>query len=108
VALVTGGCAAAPPESPPNDATGVFPAEPAVDAGTTPVVEVDVADINRLRCDPVTRTGTRIVIGERCYLAGRRTVDEGALAEQLEQVRRDQEELDRRRREADARRGPGL
>ena len=49
------------------------------------------------------RSGTRIVIGERCYPVGRRTIDEEALAEQLEQVRRDQEELDRRRSEAEAR-----
>jgi hypothetical protein len=80
----------------------------AVEPDTPPVTEVDIADINRMRCEPVTRTGTRIVIGERCYPAGPRTIDEEALAEQLEQVRRDQEELDRRRQEVEARRGPGL
>jgi hypothetical protein len=71
-------------------------------------VEIDVQEINQMRCEPVTRTGTRIVIGEQCYPVGRRDVDEEALAQQLEQVRRDQEDLDRRRREAEARRGPGL
>jgi hypothetical protein len=107
VATVTAGCAApaiGPAPQPPDG--GVTAA--AVEADAPPVTEVDIAEINRMRCEPVMRTGTRIVIGERCYPAGPRTVDEEALAEQLEQVRRDQEELDRRRSEAEARRGPGL
>ena len=79
-----------------------------IEQGATTVAEVDIAQINRMRCEPVTRTGTRIVIGEQCYPVGPLSVDEEALAEQLEQVRRDQEDLDRRRREAEARRGPGL
>jgi hypothetical protein len=100
VAVITAGCATRPSNPASTDATN--------DPGPAKTIEVDVAEINRLRCDPVVRAGTRIVIGERCYPVGRRTVDEEALAEQLEQVRRDQEELDRRRREAEERRGPGL
>jgi len=106
VATVTAGCAA-PAISPPQLADGAVTAE-AVEADAPLITEVDISDVNRMRCEPVMRTGTRIVIGERCYPAGSRTVDEEALAEQLEQVRRDQEELDRRRREVEARRGPGL
>jgi len=111
VALVTAGCAAANPV--PNAATDVVPAEAAAEATATPAAAanptpVDIADINLIRCDPVTRTGSRIVVAERCYPVGRTPVNEEALAEQLEQVRRDQEDLDRRRREAEARRGPGL
>jgi hypothetical protein len=107
VVVVAAGCATRPATPvAPNAADPPAPAE-TIEA-TTPVREVDIAEINRLRCEPVVRTGTRIVIGERCYSVGQRTVDEEALAEQLEQVRRDQEELDRRRREAEARRGPGL
>ena len=118
VALLMAGCAPlstdppATPEAPANPATPATAALPAASAGepgAPPVAaEIDISEINRVRCEPVTRTGTRIVIGETCYPVGRRTVDEEALAEQLEQVRRDQEELDRRRREAEARRGPGL
>lgn len=115
VALLTAACAplstdpAATPTTPATPATGGLPAAPAAELGTPPVAtEVDIAQINRVRCEPVMRTGTRIVIGETCYPVGRRPVDEEGLAEQLEQVRRDQEELDRRRREAEARRGPGL
>lgn len=117
VALATAGCAAA--NLAPNAVTEVAAPEAAAptDAAAATeasgdaiaVVEVDVVDINRLRCEPVTRTGSRIVIAERCYPVGSKTpVDEDALAEQLEQVRRDQEDLDRRRREAEERRGPGL
>ena len=109
MALVAAGCAATPTEPAPNATTDAVSTDAAAaEPGTTSVAEVDIADINRLRCEPLTRPGTRIVVAERCYLAGRHTVDEEALAEQLEQVRRDQEELDRRRREAEARRGPGL
>jgi hypothetical protein len=107
MALVAG-CAATSTEPAPNAATHAVSTDAAAEPGPTSVAEVDIADINRLRCEPLTRPGTRIVVAERCYLAGRHTVDEEALAEQLEQVRRDQEELDRRRREAEARRGPGL
>ena len=107
VATVTAGCAVPVTSPAPRPPDGAVTAE-AVEAVTPPVTEVDIADINRMRCEPVTRAGTRIVIGERCYPAGPRTIDEEALAEQLEQVRRDQEELDRRRREVEARRGPGL
>jgi hypothetical protein len=107
VVVFTAGCAAPSANlTQKNSATVAFPTQ-VVEAGTT-TKEVDVADVNRLRCEPVTRAGTRIVIGERCYVAGRPSVDEEALAEQLEQVRRDQEDLDRRRREAETRRGPGL
>ena len=106
-AVAVAGCAAPSANLAPPPGEGVPPAG-AVESGTTPITEVDIAEINRMRCEPVFRTGTRIVIGERCYPVGRRSIDEEALAQQLEQVRRDQEELDRRRREVEARRGPGL
>ena len=99
IAVITAGCATRPSKPAPYFMNDPAPAK---------IIEVDIAEINRLRCDPVMRTGTRIVIGERCYPVGQRTIDEEALAEQLEQVRRDQEELDRRRRETAERRGPGL
>jgi hypothetical protein len=108
VAALSVGCAAPLSNlSAPSAAQSPASAE-SIEGRTTAATEIDIDDINRMRCEPVTRTGTRIVIGENCYPAGRRTVDEEALAEQLEQVRRDQEDLDRRRREAEARRGPGL
>ena len=110
IALVTVSAGCAAPRSDPAAPNAVQPPPSAesIEVGTAAVAEIDIQDINRMRCDPVMRAGTRIVIGERCYPVGRRTIDEEALAEQLEQVRRDQEELDRRRREAEGRRGPGL
>jgi len=108
VVTVSAGCAARLSEPAAPSAAQPPSATESVELGATEVAEIDIEDINRMRCDPVMRTGTRIVIGERCYPVGRRTIDEEALAEQLEQVRRDQEELDRRRREAEGRRGPGL
>ena len=109
VALAAAGCSAASTDPTPSVAAApALRTEAAGEPAAIPVTEVDIADINRIRCDPVTRPGTRIVVGEHCYPVGRRRIDEEALAEQLEQVRRDQEELDRRRREAEARRGPGL
>jgi hypothetical protein len=78
-------------------------------ASGTPVGQVDVATMkSQVRCEPVTRTGTRIVTRERCYPLGQDGVDEEAVARQLDIVRQDQEELDRRRREVQERRGPGL
>jgi hypothetical protein len=108
VVTVSAGCAARLSDPGAPNVAQPPPSTESIELGAAEVAEIDIEDINRMRCDPVMRAGTRIVIGERCYPVGRRTIDEEALAEQLEQVRRDQEELDRRRREAEGRRGPGL
>lgn len=78
------------------------------------VTEVDVADFppDRIRCDNLTRPGSRIVVAQRCYSLDpldpldQAVLDE-TLAEQIEQVRRDQDELDRLRRADDERRRGG-
>jgi hypothetical protein len=52
------------------------------------------------QCEDLTRPGSRIVVARRC-----RSIDEEALADQLNQVRREQETLDRLARERENRRG---
>lgn len=97
-------CGAAPPVSPPNLAAGASAASYPLPA--TPVKTVDMADLpaEKTRCEDVTRRGTRIVVGQRC-----RPINEEALADQLHQVRREQDELDRLAREREGqRRGGGL
>jgi hypothetical protein len=97
-------CAAAPPGSPPNLAADASAAGAPLPA--TPVKTVELADLpsDELRCEDVTRRGTRIVVGQRC-----RPINEEALADQLHQVRREQDELDRLAREREGqRRGGGL
>jgi hypothetical protein len=99
---------------PPIDTTAVATGPPtsntaATLASGTPVGQVNVAQFkNQVRCEPVTRTGTRIITGERCYPLGEDGVNDEALARQLDIVRQEQDELDRRRREVQERRGPGL
>ena len=92
VVTVSAGCAARLSDPGAPNVAQPPPSTESIELGATEVAEIDIEDINRMRCDPVMRTGTRIVIGERCYPVGRRTIDEEALAEQLEQVRRDQED----------------
>jgi hypothetical protein len=70
------------------------------------VKTVDMVDFkdDRTRCENLTRRGTRIVVAQRC-----RPIDEDALADQLHQVGREQDELDRLARERESqRRGGGL
>jgi hypothetical protein len=104
ICFALGACAAAPPDSPPNLAGGSSAASYPPPA--TPVKTVDLADLPsaETRCEDVTRRGTRIVVGQRC-----RPINEEALADQLHQVRREQDELDRLAREREAqRRGGGF
>ena len=108
-ALAMSGCAVLFPPIDPNAAVTT----PAVTAtaltGSVPVTQVDVGQFrDRVQCEPMTRTGTRIVVAKRCHPLGADGVNEQAVADQLDQVRKDQEELDRRRREVQDRRGPGL
>jgi hypothetical protein len=107
--LTMSGCAILfPPIEPPGPDSV---ATPAVATGLPPeaITRVDIADLQeKVRCENLTRGGSRIVVAKRCRPIGIDGIDEQALADQLEQVREDQEELDRRRRELEARRGPGL
>jgi hypothetical protein len=99
--LALAGCAAAPTET--------TPAAP-VDANiavtpqvfSTPVKTVDMTDFpdDRVRCEDLTRPGSRIVVAQRC-----RPINEEALADQIHQVRREQDELDRIARDRENRRG---
>jgi hypothetical protein len=109
--LTLSGCAVLfpPIDTTTSVASTASPRNAASLASGTPVGQVDVATMkNQVRCEPVTRTGTRIITGERCYPLGDDGVNDEALARQLDIVRQDQEELDRRRREIQERRGPGL
>jgi hypothetical protein len=61
---------------------------------------IDMATLeNEQKCHGVTRPGTRIVVAQRCE-----PIDEEALVHTLNQVRRDQETLDRLAREREGRR----
>src|SRR5688572_26979751 len=90
------GCAAIPTEPKASTAAQPLPLDPA-----TEVVTVDITRFldTEKRCENVTRGGSRIVIAQRCWSAGREVEDEEELAGQLEQVRRDQDELERRQRD---------
>lgn len=59
----------------------------------------DRPDAATRNCENLTRPGSRIVVAQRC-----RPIDEDALADQLGQVRREQDELDRLAREREAQR----
>jgi hypothetical protein len=103
------GCAVLfPPVEPPATGSLAQPvAAPAVPPAS--ITRVDISELQQnVRCENLTRGGSRIVVAKRCRPRGVDGIDEHALAEQLDQVREDQEELDRRRRELEARRGPGL
>ena len=110
VALTSSGCAVLfPPIEPaaPASVAAVSP-QPALPPDA-PITRVDITDLQeKVKCESLTRGGSRIVVAKRCRAKGDAGVDELAVADQIDQVRRDQEELDRRRRELEARRGPGL
>lgn len=109
IALASSGCAILFPPLDPGAASVAEQGTQPAPAADTPVKEVDISRIPpRPRCENLTRGGSRIVVAQRCRAPGDDGVDELAVAEQLERVREDQEELDRRRREVEARRGPGL
>jgi hypothetical protein len=106
--LAMSGCAVLFPPIDPNAAVSPSPTAPALTEATS-ATQVNVAEFrDRVHCEPMTRTGTRIVVSKKCHPLGQGGVDEQAVADQLDQVRKDQEELDRRRREVQERRGPGL
>lgn len=102
-ALALAGCASAPADSAASaaqSAQGDATAEPP----PTPLQTLNITDFkDRTRCEDVKRLGTRIVVAQRC-----RPIDEEALAEQLNQVRRDQETLDRLARDRENQRRGGL
>jgi hypothetical protein len=109
VALTSSGCAVLfPPIEPAAPETVAAAAQPALPPDA-PITRVDITDLQeKVECENLTRGGSRIVVAKRCRAKGDSGVDELAVADQIDQVRRDQEELDRRRRELEARRGPGL
>lgn len=76
---------------------GTEPTEPVTPLTTVVLSEHD--DTTGRNCENLTRPGSRIVVAQRC-----RPVDEDALAEQLGQVRREQDELERLMREREAQR----
>ena len=105
VGLALAGCAAAPPE-----ATTIAPAAysaPTEDAQASTIAakSLNMADFkgDGMRCEELTRPGSRIVVARRCQ-----SIDEAALEDTLNQVRRDQDTLDRlaRERENQRRGGP--
>lgn len=96
------GCAAIPTEPTTSTAAQPLPLDSA-----TELVTVDITrflDDTETRCENLTRAGSRIVIAQRCWSAGGEVEDEEKLAVQLEQVRRDQDELERRRRDIEEQR----
>jgi hypothetical protein len=96
------GCAATPdPPAAPAAATDVA-ARSSADPEIVAVRQVDIAQFReeKLHCEDLTRPGSRIVVARRC-----RSIDEEALADQLNQVRREQDMLDRLARERENRRG---
>jgi hypothetical protein len=106
--LVLCGCAAT---LDPAKAPTALPVEaasdsnPSADSAGAPIAIVKEVDISALpkepsQCEDLTRPGSRIVVARRC-----RSIDEEALADQLNQVRREQETLDRLARERESRRG---
>ena len=101
--LAVCGCAATPdPPAAPAAEIDVV-ARSSADPEIVAVRQVDIAQFSdqNLHCEDLTRPGSRIVVARRC-----RSIDEEALADQLNQVRREQEVLDRLARERESRRGP--
>lgn len=87
-------------ESPAPPAAVDPPATVAAPIAPLRTVELSERDNPASRgCENLTRPGSRIVVAQRCL-----PVDEEALAEQLSQVRQEQDELDRLAREREAQR----
>ena len=91
--------AAAPPVSAVASGTSSVGAAP---DETVIVKQVEIVPSRQAQghCEGLTRPGSRIVVATRC-----RSIDEEALADQLNQVRREQDMLDRLARERENRRG---
>lgn len=98
-AAAVAACVTAPPSeeaAPLATAAAVQPQTP-----FEPDATHDVADFQDARrsCEGLTRPGSRIVVAHRC-----RPIDEESLAEQINQVSREQDQLDRLAREREAQR----
>jgi hypothetical protein len=110
IVVLVGGCAAAPiePVADPSGAAAV-PLPPRAQPYHEPDMVIDISQpADDTRCEDVTRPGSRIVVSRRCWSPGREVEDEEKLAGQLEQVRRDQDELERRQRDIEAQRRAGF
>jgi hypothetical protein len=96
------GCGGAPTAAAPKVAgASVMPQQSSARAK-----QIEIGDLPNedMRCENLTRPGSRIVVAQRCL-----PINEEALADQLNQVRREQDELDRLAREREGqRRGAGL
>jgi hypothetical protein len=103
--LALAGCAAAPPDTPALAPAAYSAASEDAQASTIPAKSLNMADFKGegMRCEELTRPGSRIVVARRCQ-----SIDEAALEDTLNQVRRDQDTLDRlaRERENQRRGGP--
>lgn len=102
--LALAGCAAAPPDKPAMAPAGYSAAPEDAQAPTIPAKSLNMADFKGegMRCEELTRPGSRIVVARRC-----RGIDEAALEDTLNQVRRDQDTLDRLARERENQRRGG-
>jgi hypothetical protein len=103
IVVALAGCAATPTEPIASTPAGLLP----LDAATEPV-RVEITQFTQTRCENLTRAGSRIVVAQRCWQAGNEVKDEETLARQLEQVRRDQDELERRQRDIEEQRRRGF
>jgi hypothetical protein len=63
-------------------------------------VEISPSRQDQSHCEDLTRPGSRIVVARRCG-----SIDEEAIADQINQVRSEQDMLDRLARERESRRG---
>lgn len=115
VLAFAGGCAA-PPHQPEEPAAAADAAAAAVDAAAaafsadsvsvTPEVTIDVTgDSAETVCENLTRPGSRIVVERRCYTADSNdptlALQRERVRAQIEMLRHEQEELQRRQRNRD-------
>lgn len=99
--LALAGCATKAVDTTVTSVAATTRDEAALTDASAPAKIVDMAALdNEEQCTDLTRPGSRIVVARRCE-----PIDEEALVHTLNQVRRDQEMLDRLAREKEGRRG---
>ncbi|HEX5764507.1 MAG TPA: hypothetical protein VFY27_03010 [Woeseiaceae bacterium] len=93
------GCVPFPVEPPISAAQNNLTGTDGLAGVTGPIKTVNIRLGDQTRCENVTRTGSRIVVAQRCYSKQDEIDREERTAQQVEQARRDQDELDRRARD---------